>query len=181
MVGHSAARSARFFKDFDFLAPEPQNFARPRAASCAGGERRADRNAFRNAFRALPFGTFLLPGKLSRPYRLYYSGERPTGDTLAPPPPVKAVSQSRKLNLCNRQDRCVCSLSRTTGLQWSMSHALWGTARRSGRQGAWACACRGDMHMYKSRVAEYDLPGKFPPLLPHRRSTNSLPIYRSTR
>ena len=68
-----------------------------------------------------------------------------------------------------------------SGSAWSMSHALWGTARRSGRQGAWACACRGDMHMYKSRVAEYDLPGMFPPLLPHRRSTNSLPIYRSTR
>ena len=42
-----------------------------------------------------------------------------------------------------------------SGSAWSVSHALWGTARRSGRQGAWACACRGDMYMYKSRVAEY--------------------------
>ena len=27
-----------------------------------------------------------------------------------------------------------------SGSAWSMSHALWGTARRSGREGAWACA-----------------------------------------
>ena len=27
-----------------------------------------------------------------------------------------------------------------SGSAWSMSHALWGTARRSGRQGAWAYA-----------------------------------------
>ena len=27
-----------------------------------------------------------------------------------------------------------------SGSAWSMSHALWGTARRSGREAAWACA-----------------------------------------
>ena len=36
-----------------------------RASVSSLGERRADRNVFWNVFRALPIGTFLLPGKLS--------------------------------------------------------------------------------------------------------------------